>query len=254
MAARPANPAPESVQRLGRDLIASRRTAVTYIDRPLSPGHGGGADRRRAPGSRSPCSRRFASGITPTGRRGSRACRPASAATPAPTGPLVIESTNPLDVASLKAHLKVQPAVRIDWDRAEYLEPYGNRRNPYTTVPSLFRPGTTYAFTIASGVKDVFGQTAPAAQGQARTDDLAPEYELGRDCRPARGEGRRRPCPVRFTNVTELDAQLWPLGPAEMARFLAGRRDDPVVPPRTAKSPPAGSRSTARTTSLAPVR
>lgn len=146
-----------------------------------------------------------------------------------PYGPLVIESTNPLDVASLKSHLKLQPAVELDWEHAESHGSYGKRGNPVTLVPGKLRPGTTYAVSIASGVSDVFGQTAPAATGQVRTDDLKPEYQLGPDVAllEAKGDGA---LPVRFTNVTELDVQLWPLGPAEMARFLAGRRSPLNVP------------------------
>ena len=139
-----------------------------------------------------------------------------------PFGPLIIESTNPLDVASLRSHLKIQPAVEIDWDHAGSHDPSGDRRNPYTAVPGKFRPGTTYAISIASGLTDAFGQTAPAAKGQIRTDDLRPEYELGPDVAllEAKGDGA---LPVRFTNVTSLDVQVWPLGPAELARFLGTR-------------------------------
>ncbi|MGZ6080672.1 MAG: MG2 domain-containing protein, partial [Myxococcaceae bacterium] len=233
VSAKPAGPAPESVERPGRDLIASRRTAVTVkIDRPLPLATAVElviAPSLRAKEGPLTLEQEVRLGYHtygPARIEGVQACLGGYAC---PYGPLVIESTNPLDVASLKAHLKVQPAVQIDWDRAESQEPYGNRHNPYTTVPGSFRPGTTYVFTIASGVKDVFGQTAPAAQGQARTDDLKPEYELGPDVAllEAKGDGD---LPVRFTNVTELDAQLWPLGPAEMARFLGGRRNAQTVP------------------------
>ena len=146
-----------------------------------------------------------------------------------PYGPLVLESTNRLDVASLKARLRVTPAVEIDWNHTESHDAYGDRKNPYTALPGKFRPGTTYTITIASGVTDEFGQTAPAAKGQARTDDLRPEYELGPDVAllEAKGDGA---LPVRFTNVTSLDIQVWPLTPAELARFLANRSGSRSTP------------------------
>ena len=83
--------------------------------------------------------------------------------------------------------------------------------------------------TSAPSAASLSGQTAPSAKGQARTDDLRPEYELGPDVAllEAKGDGA---LPVRFTNLTTLDLQLWPLSPPEMARFLASRRSDQVSP------------------------
>jgi len=230
-----AAPAPEEVERPGRTLVPSRRTTVTVkagkplplaTDLELVIATTLGA--KEGPLTLDQEQRIAYRTYGPARIEDVSACL---GGYDCPYGPLVIVSTNPLNVASLRAHLKVEPAVELDWEHAQSPGPEGNRHDPVTLIPGKFRPGTGYAISIASGVADVFGQTAPAASGQLRTDDLKPEYELGPDVAllEAKGDGA---LPVRFTNVTELDAQLWPLAPAEMARFLAGRR--------TAQSVPAG--------------
>jgi hypothetical protein len=177
--------APEEVQRPGRNLVPSRRTTVTVkmgkplplatdlelVVAPTLRGKEGPLtlDQEQRIGFRT---------YGPARIGGMSAC---FGGYDCPFGPLVIESTNPLDVASLKSHLKVEPAVELDWEHAQSPGVGGNRHEPVTVVPGKFRPGTAYAVSIASGVKDAFGQTAPSARGQFRTNDLRPEYELGPD-------------------------------------------------------------------------
>ena len=228
----PAPPAPEEVERPGKNLVPSRRTQITLkLGKPLPLATDVNlviASSLRAKEGPLTLDSEVRLGYRtygPVRIEGVRACL---GGYDCPYGPLVIESTNRLDPASLKSHLRIEPPVQIDWDHAQSQDAYGDRRFPYTAVPGKFRPGTTYVVSIGSGVADVFGQTAPASRGQARTDDLRPEYELGPDVAllEAKGDGA---LPVRFTNVTELDVQLWPLGAAELARFL-GARSGRTVP------------------------
>jgi hypothetical protein len=230
----PAPAAPEEVERPGKNLVPSRRTQVTVkVGKPLPLATdvelviGSNLRAKEGPLTIETEARLGYRTYGPARIEGVRTC---FGGYDCPYGPLIVESTNPLEVGSVKAHLRIEPAVQIDWDHVQSHDAYGDRRLPYTALPGKFRPGTTYAVSIASGVADVFGQTAPAAKGQARTDDLRPEYELGPDVAllEARGDGA---LPVRFTNVTELDVQLWPLAPAELARFLADRYRRQTVPP-----------------------
>ena len=229
----PAPADPEEVERPGRNLVPSRRTSVTVkVGKPLPLATD--VELVVAPTLRSkegPLALEQEVRVPyrtygPARVEGISACM---GGYDCPYGPLVIESSNPLDVASLRTHLSIQPPVELDWDHAGSHGRYGDRHDPYTAIPGKFRPGTSYGVSIAPGVTDAFGQSAPAVRGQVRTDDLRPEYELGPDVAllESKGDGA---LPVRFTNITELDVQVWPLGAAELARFLANRRSGQEVP------------------------
>ncbi|HET6981381.1 MAG TPA: Ig-like domain-containing protein, partial [Myxococcaceae bacterium] len=233
VSARPAPAAPEETDRPGKNLVPSRRTEVTLkLGKPLPLSTEVAvvvATSLRSKEGPLPLDSEVRLPYRtygPARIEGVHACH---GGYDCPYGPLILESTNRLDVASLKARLKIQPAVEVDWEHSESHDPYGDRKHPYTTLPGKYRPGTTYSVSIASGVIDVYGQSAPAAKGQARTDDLRPEYELGPDVAllEAKGDGA---LPVRFTNVTSLEVRVWPLTPAALARYLGSRTGDRPLP------------------------
>ncbi len=145
-----------------------------------------------------------------------------------PYGPLVLSTTNPVVLASLKDKLSIHPAVTLDWENAEVF-PGSTRRGPLAAIPGRFRPGTTYRVTIAAGLRDEFGQAAPAATGEFRTTDLEPGFDPGPDVAllEAKGDGA---LPVEVTNLSSLQARLWALSPAEMARLLGSRRAGQSLP------------------------
>ena len=233
VSARPAPAAPEETDRPGKNFVPSRRTEVTVKlgkPLPLSTEVAVVVDTslrsKEGPLPLDSEVRLQYRTYGPARIEGVHACH---GGYDCPYGPLILESTNRLDVASLKARLKIQPAVEVDWEHGESHDPYGDRTHPYTTLPGKYRPGTTYTVSIASGVVDVYGQSAPQAKGQARTDDLRPEYELGPDVAllEAKGDGA---LPVRFTNVTSLDLRVWPLTPAALARYLGSRTGTRPLP------------------------
>jgi alpha-2-macroglobulin len=148
-----------------------------------------------------------------------------------PYGPLLLYTSNPAVLATLKERLRVQPAVALDWEAAE-VDP-GTEDGPRVVLPGRFRPGTTYQLTVAEGVGDEFGQAAPAAKREFRTTDLPPGFDPGPDVAllEAKGDGA---LPVEVTNLSKLEARLWALSPAEMARFLGTRHPErTLVPPGT---------------------
>ena len=239
IASAPAKPAPEEQERPGKDLVASRRTTVTVTPgKPLPLDTGAWVV--IAPtlaGKEGPLTleREVQIAFRTYGPLRVEVMKVCSVEGRCPYGPLLLESTNQLEVASLKSRLKIQPAVEIDWERTESHGSYGRNNPPYTVIPGKFRPGTTYAVTLAAGVTDIFGQPAPAARGQVHTADLSPELDTGPEqaLLEAKGDGA---LPVRFTNLTTLDVRLWPLSPAELARYLASRRSEqafPAGPPLT---------------------
>ena len=108
-----------------------------------------------------------------------------------PFGPLVLDTTNPAVVASLKEKLTIQPQVTLDWENVEVF-PGSERRGPLVAIPGRFRPGTTYRVSIAAGVRDEFGQDSPGRQRRVPHHRPRPRVRPGRRRGAAGGQGRRR--------------------------------------------------------------
>lgn len=140
-------------------------------------------------------------------------------------GPLVVFTSNKPDVESVKKVISIEPKVELDWDHAEASlpVPWMQRQDPFVTIPGKFRPGTTYHVSFAAGMKDEFGQSAPAFQGQISTDDLEPSFNVGSNeaLLEAKGDGA---IPVEFANIHSLSTTLWTMTPSQMAAFVAGDR------------------------------
>ncbi|MFN7132239.1 MAG: Ig-like domain-containing protein, partial [Myxococcales bacterium] len=144
-----------------------------------------------------------------------------------PWGPLVLETSNEADPASLKDRVKIEPAVEIDWDRVEVTptRQWGPERPPEVALYGRFRPGTTYKVQIAAGVLDVFGQRAAARAVTLRTSDLEPMFDTGSDLALLEASGDRA-LPIAAANLRTVEAELWALTPEEAAPLLldGGRR------------------------------
>ena len=166
--------------------------------------------------------------------RGAQAC---DGVDRCPYGPLLVKTSNPAEPGTIRGRVKVEPPVEIDWDRVEVNEPSGWETNwtPHFSLPGRFRPGVEYRVTLSAGVADVFGQQAAAAQVAARTSDLEPSFQMARGAAllEAAGDGA---LPVEAENLSRLEATVWKLTPAEVARVLAEpqRRKGagPPLPPR----------------------
>jgi uncharacterized protein YfaS (alpha-2-macroglobulin family) len=136
-------------------------------------------------------------------------------------GPLVIYSTNTVDPTTLKDKVEITPKVDVDWDRVETAIDYDTHQ-PYFTLPGRYKPGTAYSVKIAAGVQDEFKQTAAAFSGSATLANLDPDLNAGPNLAllEASGDGA---LPVQSTNIQSVNAKLWSLQPADMARLLLTR-------------------------------
>lgn len=131
-------------------------------------------------------------------------------------GPVVIAFTNPLgDEKELKSHVHFTPEVAIDWDDTQ-LPMFATR----AALFGKFRPGTSYQVKIDAGIKDAMGQQAPAAEGTVAMDDLLPSLYVA-DSRALLESGGDGQLPAQVTNLGSLEADLWALGPAEVAQLQA---------------------------------
>jgi hypothetical protein len=171
-----------------------------------------------------------------------------------PYGPLVIASTNEVDLAALRARLALEPAVEIDWERAR-----AERGSPWSPprafLPGKYRPGTRYEVRAAAGVKDVFGQEARGAGGSFATTDLEPGFDVGGRTAllEASGDGA---IALESVNLTWLVARVWRLDPADVARHgeeHEWQRSTPAGKPAEVTLDASGARNAARTQPL-PVR
>jgi hypothetical protein len=151
-------------------------------------------------------------------------------------GPLVLWTSNRAEVEGLRDRLRIEPAAEVDWDEVESAPApgWGERQEPFVYLRGRFRPGTEYRLSLAAGLKDEFGQAAPAFEGTVTTTDLVPSFDLGPEhaLLEASGDGR---LPVNSANLTRLEVEAWALSAEEMARWLgqdgsAGRV--PAGPPR----------------------
>jgi uncharacterized protein YfaS (alpha-2-macroglobulin family) len=171
-----------------------------------------------------------------------------------PYGPLVILTSNKAQVETLRSRLSIEPKVDIDWGRVEaHEDAAGGVRPPWIVVPGKFRPGTHYQVRVAAGVKDVFGQEAAEASGSFWTSDLDPRFDIGGGTAllEAAGDGA---LPVETVNLTRLEAKVWRLEPADVARmgdYYQERSADPPGAPARLTLDVSGSRNAVRTQPLA---
>lgn len=148
-----------------------------------------------------------------------------------PYGPLVLNTTNGVELDTLKSRLKITPAVEIDWESASVNVPdseweIANRR-PTVVIPGRFKPGTQYKLEIAAGVGDFFKQAA--AEGLTatlQTADLSPALVTGGSLGVVERTEAAPVVPVEVSNLKTLNTRLWKLSVPELAKLLADRGDD----------------------------
>ncbi len=129
-------------------------------------------------------------------------------------GPMTIETSNEVNLESVKTRLTISPAVEINWDLSSSWAPtaqYEGDRPPNLSLTGNFKPGVQYKVTVAAGVTDVFDQTTDKAfDGAQRTNDLEPGLETG----PYMGLIEAAPnaapkLPVEVANLKTLDVRMW---------------------------------------------
>ncbi len=148
-------------------------------------------------------------------------------------GPLLISTSNPVDVDSLRETLSIVPPVEVEWERVQS-QAGTAARSPRLIVPGKFRPGTRYQVRLGPGWKDVHGQFGPESRGELTTSDLEPRFDLGDGVALLEAEGDGA-LPVETTNLTRLTGRVWSLDPSGVARLGvpspgAARAEPPGVP------------------------
>lgn len=149
-----------------------------------------------------------------------------------PYGPLVLTTTNEIDLDTLKGKLKVEPAVEIDWDSARTYQ-LGRDDDWLAALPGKWKPGTQYTVKVAGGVVDVFKQSnGDGLTVTVRTGDLRPALVTGGFQALIEASPDAAPrLPVEVSNLKTLDVKMWRLSPLELATAVArpAYDDKPVV-------------------------
>ncbi|HET8539946.1 MAG TPA: alpha-2-macroglobulin family protein [Anaeromyxobacter sp.] len=139
---------------------------------------------------------------------------------PCPHGPVRLVTTNRIDAETLAASVSFSPKVELDWRDVTWTSPTEVR------LPAAFAPGTRYEVAVSAAARDEFGQPIAAPfEGEFRTDDVPPEYDLGGELAlvEAGGDGA---LPATATNVSRIDVRLVPLDAPALARVLAAEPAD----------------------------
>jgi uncharacterized protein YfaS (alpha-2-macroglobulin family) len=141
-------------------------------------------------------------------------------------GPLVLETSNEVDVSTLKERLTITPPVDLEWDSVVATTPSTQyeleRQPPRVVLPGRFKPGTKYQVTIAAGVQDVFKQSdATGISGVARTADLSPNMIGGADLAFIEAVGASPKLPLEVANLKTLNVRMWKLTPEELVQAIA---------------------------------
>lgn len=148
-----------------------------------------------------------------------------------PTGPLMLSSSNEVDVATLKSRLHLTPPAEIDWTTVR--PGYSGDDQTTLVLPGKFTPGTEYAVRIDSGVGDIFHQTTgEGLSGSVHTDDLDPSLSIGGHTAVIESSKGAK-LPIRVTNLKTVHVDLWKLTPAEFASLTSERwnEDAKIVRP-----------------------
>ncbi|MFO0597161.1 MAG: MG2 domain-containing protein [Myxococcaceae bacterium] len=150
-----------------------------------------------------------------------------------PYGPLVLNTSNEVDLETLKTRLKITPAVELDWEAASSYTPHSEweitNRGPTVSVPGKFKPGTQYKIEIASGVGDIFKQAAATGLSSTlQTDDLSPALITGGSLGLLEATAKSPLVPVEVSNLKSLEVAMWKLTPQELAKLLADNNEDDV--------------------------
>jgi len=166
-----------------------------------------------------------------------------------PWGPLVLETSNLVVSESLRSRFAIEPAVEVEWDRAEARIPaeWEQRQNPYVVIHGKFRPGTRYSIRIAAGLEDVHGGKAPSFEATFATDDRESYMDPGARLALIESEGDGA-LPVQTVNRERLSVKLRRLSLSEMAVALRGWDPPKGRPHVSFEVPVGGARNTTRWT------
>lgn len=150
-----------------------------------------------------------------------------------PYGPLVINTSNGVDLDTLKSRLKVTPAVELDWESASVNVPDSeweiNNKRPTAIIPGKFKPGTQYQIEIAAGVGDFFKQSAAAGLSTTlQTADLSASLVSGGALGVVEKSELSPVVPVEVSNLNTLSVRMWKLTVPEMAKALSNNDSDDI--------------------------
>lgn len=140
---------------------------------------------------------------------------------PCPYGPIVLSSTNEPELASLMAHVRLEPAAVLDAEDSSTFTSVDEGAR--TVLSARLRPGTRYELIVDAGVVDALGQGAPAFRAAVQLDDVEPGLRVDQALALVE-RGPDAAFPVEAVNVAQVQAALTPFSIAQMAQSLGDPR------------------------------
>ena len=147
-----------------------------------------------------------------------------------PYGPLVLLTNNPAVLSTLKERLTPPSRGGARLGGAE-VSPGTEGEAPSSLSPAAFVRGRRTNSPWPQGSATNSAKPPRPPRREFRTTDLEPGFDPGPDVAllEAKGDGA---LPVEVTNLSKLEARLWALSPAEMARFLGARHPERTPVPQ----------------------
>ena len=136
---------------------------------------------------------------------------------PCPYGPIVLSSTNEPELASLLAHVRLEPPAVFDNEDSSTFTSV--EEGAKTVLSARLRPGTSYQVIVDAGVVDALGQAAPAFRATVQLDDVEPGLRVDQALALVES-GPDAAFPVEAVNVAQVRASLSPFSIAQMAQAL----------------------------------
>ena len=137
-------------------------------------------------------------------------------------GPLTFEFSTPVTVKALRAALKVEPAVELEWPTDEAAE------DTRWIVSGAFAPASRYGATL-TGLTDVFGQSVAEHRSELRTGDFSPSLSAFDD-ESLLERGLRAALPLTHVNMQGVELGFARLDPVEALPWLEQpwRKEEPA--------------------------
>lgn len=132
-----------------------------------------------------------------------------------------IEFSNEVSLAAVKAAVKVEPSVALEWSASEN----AGARTRYVSLPFRPAPSATYTLTIAPELSDRFGQRLGKPFSQTfRYVELSPMLSVGLEGHAVE-PAPRVTIPIGSINVPRYDVVRAAVGPKDILRMMQADRN-----------------------------
>ncbi len=130
-------------------------------------------------------------------------------------GSFSIPFSNRVSQKDAIAHLRIDPPVKVDFQKSE-----NDYKTSWMSLPARFRPASTYRVTVTAGLKDEYGQAlAKDATFTVHTGDEWPNVQIGVSGSTFEAAGAK-PVPLASINTPSYDLMTGEVGEEDVVRMM----------------------------------